>query len=220
MLSKQPRFQSNIQSNQCLHLPNLVNAIWLWRISRGILASRKGRCSAFDMEIIFHCHANKTHFRKKGCVPSLLLKVRVFGTRKWHIAQGCCLLTCITSSEFFTNTKLVCHFNDRLFSAVATGTGHATPSGSPVRHFVFFRLKQNVIFDWALPQASQAAVWRFGYSPRFLKLSLEDIFKTSWLSYYVWFKYCALNEKNKAYDKKRTIRRTIKFDGRWELFII
>ena len=179
MLSKQPRFQSNIQWNQCLHLPNLVNASWLWRISRGIWASQKGRCSAFDMEIIFHCHANKTHFHKKGCVPSLILKVRVFGTRKWPIAQGCCLLTCITSSEFITNTKLVCHFNDRLFSAVATGTGHATPSGSPARHFVFFRLRQNVIFDWALSQASQAAVWRFGYSPRFLKRSLEDIFKTS-----------------------------------------
>ena len=35
------------------------------------------RCSAFDMEIIFHSHANKTHFHKKGCAPSLILKVRV-----------------------------------------------------------------------------------------------------------------------------------------------
>ena len=31
--------------------------------------------SAFDMEIIFHSHANKTHFHKKGCAPSLILKV-------------------------------------------------------------------------------------------------------------------------------------------------
>ena len=29
------------------------------------------RCSAFDMEIIFHSHANKTHFHKKGCAPSI-----------------------------------------------------------------------------------------------------------------------------------------------------
>ena len=29
------------------------------------------------MEIIFHSHANKTHFHKKGCAPSLILKVRV-----------------------------------------------------------------------------------------------------------------------------------------------
>ena len=35
------------------------------------------------MEIIFHSHANKTRFHKKGCAPSLILKVRVFGTRKW-----------------------------------------------------------------------------------------------------------------------------------------
>ena len=34
------------------------------------------------MEIIFRSRANKTHFHKKGCAPSLILKVRVFGTRK------------------------------------------------------------------------------------------------------------------------------------------
>ena len=72
--------------------------------SPGPLFQNEGRCSAFDMEIIFHSHANKTHFHKKGCVPSLILKVRVFGTRKRPIAQGCCLLACITSSEFITNT--------------------------------------------------------------------------------------------------------------------
>ena len=37
-------------------------------------------------KIIFHSHANKTHFHKKGCAPSLILKVRVFGSRKWPIA--------------------------------------------------------------------------------------------------------------------------------------
>ena len=37
------------------------------------------------MEIIFHSHANKTHFHKKGCAPSLILKVRVFVTQKWPI---------------------------------------------------------------------------------------------------------------------------------------
>ena len=35
------------------------------------------------MEMIFHSHANKTHFHKKGCALSLILKARVFGTRKW-----------------------------------------------------------------------------------------------------------------------------------------
>ena len=33
-----------------------------------------------------HSHANKTHFLKKGCTPSLILKVRVFGTRKWPMS--------------------------------------------------------------------------------------------------------------------------------------
>ena len=37
------------------------------------------------MEMIFHSHANKTHFHKKGCALGLILKVRVFGTRKWPI---------------------------------------------------------------------------------------------------------------------------------------
>ena len=73
------------------------------------------------MEIIFHSNANETHFHKKGCVPSLILKVRVFGTRKRPIAQGCCLLACIRSSEFITNTTLVCHFNDWLFQLLQRG---------------------------------------------------------------------------------------------------
>ena len=37
------------------------------------------------MKIIFHSRANKTHFHKKDCAPSLILKVRVFGTRKYPI---------------------------------------------------------------------------------------------------------------------------------------
>ena len=39
------------------------------------------------MEMIFHSHANKTHFHKKGCALDLILKVRVFGTRKRPIVQ-------------------------------------------------------------------------------------------------------------------------------------
>ena len=53
--------------------------------SPGPLFQTEGRCWAFDMEIIFNSRANKTHFHKKGCAPSLILKVRVFGTRKWLI---------------------------------------------------------------------------------------------------------------------------------------
>ena len=55
-----------------------------FNLVKGPLVQSEGRCSSFDMEIVFHSHANKTHFHKKGCAPSLILKVRVFGTRKWH----------------------------------------------------------------------------------------------------------------------------------------
>jgi len=50
--------------------------------SPGPLFQKEGRCSAFDIEIIFHSHTNKSHFHKKGYARSLILKVRVFGTRK------------------------------------------------------------------------------------------------------------------------------------------
>ena len=43
------------------------------------------KCSAFDMTMILHSHANKTHFHQNGCALGLTLKVRVFGTRKWPI---------------------------------------------------------------------------------------------------------------------------------------
>ena len=44
------------------------------------------KCSAFDMEMIFHSQANKTYFHKKGCALGLILKVRVLGNWKWPIA--------------------------------------------------------------------------------------------------------------------------------------
>ena len=55
--------------------------------SPGPLFQNEGWCSAFDMEIIFHSHANKTHFHRKGCATSLILKVWVFGTRKGPIVS-------------------------------------------------------------------------------------------------------------------------------------
>ena len=59
-----------------------------FRVPPSLFFKKEGSCSAFDMEIIFHSHANKTHFHKKGCAPSLILKVRVFGTQKWPISHG------------------------------------------------------------------------------------------------------------------------------------
>ena len=39
------------------------------------------KCSAFDMEMIFHSHANETHFHRKGCSRGLILKVGVMELR-------------------------------------------------------------------------------------------------------------------------------------------
>ena len=50
--------------------------------SPGPLYQNEVKSPAFDMEMIFHSHANKTHFHKKGCALGLILKVRVFGIRK------------------------------------------------------------------------------------------------------------------------------------------
>ena len=44
----------------------------------GFSSKRGAQCSAFDMEMIFHSHVNKT----KGCALCLILKLRVFGTWK------------------------------------------------------------------------------------------------------------------------------------------
>ena len=51
----------------------------------GPLYQNEVKCSTFDMEMIFHSHANKTHFHKKCSALGLILKVRVSGTRKWLI---------------------------------------------------------------------------------------------------------------------------------------
>ena len=53
--------------------------------SPGPLYQNEVKCSAFGIEMIFHSHANKTHFHKEGCALGLILKVRVFGTWKWPI---------------------------------------------------------------------------------------------------------------------------------------
>ena len=37
------------------------------------------------MKMSFYSHANKTYFHDKGFAPSLVLEVRVFGTRNWPI---------------------------------------------------------------------------------------------------------------------------------------
>ena len=42
----------------------------------------EAKCKTFLVKMIFYYHANKTHFHKNGFALGLVLRVRVFGTRK------------------------------------------------------------------------------------------------------------------------------------------
>ena len=70
---------------------NAINSSRPFLSFPGPLFQTEVKCSAFDMEMSFHSHANKTHFHKKGCALGLILKVTDFGTRKWAIVlYGLC----------------------------------------------------------------------------------------------------------------------------------
>ena len=70
---------------------NLLAPFFAWSLTlvpRSLLLNHTETLATqvtFDMEIFFYSHANKTHFHKKGCALGLILKVRVFETRKWPI---------------------------------------------------------------------------------------------------------------------------------------
>ena len=48
------------------------------------LFQSEAKCEAIEMTAT-SSHANKTHCHKKGFALMLVLKVRIFGTRKWAI---------------------------------------------------------------------------------------------------------------------------------------
>ena len=45
----------------------------------------EAKCETFVLETSFICIIIKTHFHNKGFALSLVLKVKLFGTRKWPI---------------------------------------------------------------------------------------------------------------------------------------
>ena len=50
---------------------------------------------AIALKVIYYSHANETHSHKKGfALHSLVVKVRVFGTRKWPTTSYKVLCTC------------------------------------------------------------------------------------------------------------------------------
>ena len=48
----------------------------------------EAKCETFVVEMSFNYDANKTHFHNKGFALSLVLKVKLFGTRKWPNRTG------------------------------------------------------------------------------------------------------------------------------------
>ena len=48
----------------------------------------EAKCETFVVEMSFNYDANKTHFHNKGFALSLVLKVKLFGTRKWPIEES------------------------------------------------------------------------------------------------------------------------------------
>ena len=61
------------------------------------------KCSAFDMEMIFHSHANKTHFHKKGCALGLILKARVL-----ELGRGLFMCTSINQYTIVNVSRISC----------------------------------------------------------------------------------------------------------------
>ena len=69
--------KKNIYISDCKISLSNSSFVLLFPSSPGLLYQNEVKCSAFDTEMIFHSHANKTNFRKKGCVLGLILKARV-----------------------------------------------------------------------------------------------------------------------------------------------
>ena len=84
------------------------------RICHGPLYENEVKCSAFHMEMIFHSNANKTHFHKQGCALGLILKVRVFWTRKWPTVFNEKYIT-------FTDIEVACHITGQVNYGIVSG---------------------------------------------------------------------------------------------------
>ena len=69
------------------------------------------------MGMIFLSHANKTHFQRKGCALRLILKVRVFGIRKWPIDVVFLEGNQLSGSLGSLGTKRACAYKGHAFLA-------------------------------------------------------------------------------------------------------
>ena len=102
----------------------------------GPLFPNESRCSAFDMEIIFHSRANETHFHKKDCAPSLILKMSVFGTRKWPIDRRIISGKAKWARDW-AGLKVGAHYRNRKWEAKDFEKVYTVVCGTP--NYLFWR---------------------------------------------------------------------------------
>ena len=68
------------------------------------------KCSAFDVEMIFHTHVNKIISRMKSCALGLISKVGIFGIRKWpiHYSEGSMEIGYLSPSKYVCYSYTSC----------------------------------------------------------------------------------------------------------------
>ena len=66
---------------------------------RDPLFHNESKCKTFLVKITFYYHAHKTHFHKEGLARGLVLRVRVFRTRKWAINKRPFSLSCTEAKK-------------------------------------------------------------------------------------------------------------------------
>ena len=99
-----------------LFVENLFQPIGHFRVPPAALYQNEVKCSAFDMEMVFQSHVDKTHFHKEGCALGLILKVRVFGTRNWPV-RSTTRTTVVTHHQYVISVLLGHHFTGIPFVA-------------------------------------------------------------------------------------------------------
>ena len=88
--------------------------------SLGPLYQNEGKCSAFDMEMIFHCHPNKIHFHKKGCACCL----GFWNTKVANFFNNMITFHCRRLDYFVVSERLVPKLSDSLIRQRVKGSDH------------------------------------------------------------------------------------------------
>ena len=72
----------------------------------------EAKCETFVVEMSFICIIIKTHFHNKGFALSLVLKVKLFGTRKWPVKTNDLPLTIFCFVSFWVDyfSGKICDF--------------------------------------------------------------------------------------------------------------